>query len=121
MDDDELRQNLTPLKMSAPPSMIKEDSITSIVTMNYSKSEILPKDNNQNKQDPKQKVPSHYEVRKKTCQKLAILLQRGYNMDKLQSQQITRTIEEKINNLYSNAPNDYKGTMKELLIIIKVN
>jgi len=63
---------------------------------------------------------ANFELRKKVCQKFACLLQKVYSIEKAKSQELTLSIEDKVNELYLNSTNEYKQAIKNLLKIIKV-
>jgi len=122
-EEEQSRQQGTPIKTPLQGEIIKEDSIT--MNSNYEKNEESKTALSQSKQDQTQKPKpglqlNHFERRKKICQKFAALLQKVYAMEKNKSQDLTLVIEDKINNFHINAVNDYKNAIKELLKIIKV-
>ena len=106
-----------PVKVNVASSPKHQDPISAPLS-NPSENEEAT-DQNKNKKEQKSQIPN-FELRKKVCQKFACLLQKVYSMEKTKSQELTLSIEDKVNELYLNSINEYKQAIKNLLKVIKV-
>ena len=118
-EESKIFNNQIPMKVSM--ESISRNDLTNAPLSNPSESEEMM-NHNKNKKDEKLNAAqiANFELRKKVCQKFACLLQKVYSMEKMRSQELTLSIEDKINGLYLNSINEYKQAIKNLLKIIKV-